>query len=101
MGEEKKEAQNDSKTEDRAYGEFICAVFYGTHCKPEIAANLAQKLIDEFFNNFPSELQKLLIRLDRESADDDDEDLDESEFGICYLDSDGDKMQNKHKEYIM
>merc|ERR1719334_1285894 len=31
---------------------LCCAVFYGAHCKPEIAAALARKLIDGFSAQF-------------------------------------------------
>merc|ERR1712244_80359 len=87
-----------------AYGEFVCAVFYGINCEPEIAANLAQKLIEEFFQNFGTELQRLLIRLDRNSADDDTSDDDEDELGIMEygVESVGDKHNpNKPQESIM
>eukprot|EP01084_Bolivina_argentea_P195809 335813_1 len=107
QSEEKKEDATKTTINKNPFGQFVCAVFYGTHCRPEIAKILAQKLIDEFFVNFPSELQKLLIRLDREQADTDDEDTSDEEEAEDHELYDlgihgGDKnMQNKHQEYMM
>ena len=49
-------------------------------------------MIAKFFENFPSEIQKLLMRLDRERADNEDSD-DESD------DDDDDELEQIHLEY--
>ena len=105
---EEEEKKEDKKKKN--HGEFVCVVFYGVNVKPDTASNLSKSLINKFFDNFSEEIQRLLMRLDRERAaredsDDDSDDDDDDELEqMAHLgggNDGGDSENNKNQEYMM